>query len=266
MALANLVALVPAAPGYVGTFDAAIILGVRLVAGGTQAAALAYAVIVRFTLFVPITLVGLAALIIRYGGIARLRAALAGGVAEPHGSGRALGPRRLVVLGARAAGQLDRQRAARTSRPGRRPSVRPSVAAHPLGELAADGQAEAEAALARRRAAALEALEDPLAILAAHAGAVVGDRDVRVVAVVLGAHDDRRVLGRVAQRVVDEDAHDPGDGVGVAAAPAGAGRPRDVEVDAPGGRAQLELGADRAAQLAELDGLASAAGRRRRGG
>jgi uncharacterized membrane protein YbhN (UPF0104 family) len=86
MALANLVALVPAAPGYVGTFDAAIILGVRLVAGGTQAAALAYAVIVRFTLFVPITLVGLAALIIRYGGITRLRAALAGGVADPHGS------------------------------------------------------------------------------------------------------------------------------------------------------------------------------------
>ena len=86
MALANLVALVPAAPGYVGTFDAAIILGVRLVAGGTQAAALAYAVIVRFTLFVPITLVGLAALIIRYGGVSRLRAALARGSTEPQGS------------------------------------------------------------------------------------------------------------------------------------------------------------------------------------
>lgn len=76
MALANLVALVPAAPGYVGTFDAAVILGVRLVAGGTQAAALAYAVIVRFTLFVPITLVGLAALVVRYGGVSRLRDAL----------------------------------------------------------------------------------------------------------------------------------------------------------------------------------------------
>ena len=35
MALANLVALVPAAPGYLGTFDAAVLLGVRLVAGGT---------------------------------------------------------------------------------------------------------------------------------------------------------------------------------------------------------------------------------------
>jgi len=76
MALANLVALVPAAPGYVGTFDAAVILGVRLVAGGTHAAALAYAVVVRFVLFVPITVVGLAALVVRYGGLRRLRAAL----------------------------------------------------------------------------------------------------------------------------------------------------------------------------------------------
>jgi uncharacterized membrane protein YbhN (UPF0104 family) len=76
MALANLVALVPAAPGYVGTFDAAVILGVRLVAGGTHAAALAYAVVVRFVLFVPITLVGLAALVARYGGLRRLSLAL----------------------------------------------------------------------------------------------------------------------------------------------------------------------------------------------
>jgi uncharacterized membrane protein YbhN (UPF0104 family) len=68
MALANLVALVPAAPGYVGTFDAAVIFGVRLVAGGTHAAALAYVVVVRFVLFVPITLVGLVALMARYGG------------------------------------------------------------------------------------------------------------------------------------------------------------------------------------------------------
>jgi glycosyltransferase 2 family protein len=76
MALANLVALVPAAPGYVGTFDAAVILGVRLVAGGTHAAALAYAVVVRFVLFVPITIVGLVALVARYGGLRRLTAAL----------------------------------------------------------------------------------------------------------------------------------------------------------------------------------------------
>jgi uncharacterized membrane protein YbhN (UPF0104 family) len=76
MALANLVALVPAAPGYVGTFDAAVILAVRLVAGGTHAAALAYAVVVRFVLFVPITVVGLVALVARYGGLRRLTLAL----------------------------------------------------------------------------------------------------------------------------------------------------------------------------------------------
>jgi uncharacterized membrane protein YbhN (UPF0104 family) len=76
MALANLVALVPAAPGYLGTFDAAVLLGVRLVAGGTHAAALAYAVVVRFVLFVPITLVGLAALVVRYGGLRRVSVAL----------------------------------------------------------------------------------------------------------------------------------------------------------------------------------------------
>jgi glycosyltransferase 2 family protein len=76
MALANLVALVPAAPGYLGTFDAAVLLGVRLVAGDTHAAALAYAVVVRFVLFVPITLVGLVALVLRYGGMRRVSVAL----------------------------------------------------------------------------------------------------------------------------------------------------------------------------------------------
>jgi uncharacterized membrane protein YbhN (UPF0104 family) len=75
MSLANLVALVPAAPGYVGTFDAAVILAVRLVAGGTHATALAYAVVVRFVLFVPITVVGLVALIARDGGVRRLSVA-----------------------------------------------------------------------------------------------------------------------------------------------------------------------------------------------
>jgi uncharacterized membrane protein YbhN (UPF0104 family) len=76
MALANMIALVPAAPGYIGTFDAAVLLGVRLVAGGTHAAALAYAVVVRFVLFVPITLVGLVALVVRYGGLRRVSVAL----------------------------------------------------------------------------------------------------------------------------------------------------------------------------------------------
>jgi uncharacterized membrane protein YbhN (UPF0104 family) len=68
MALANIAALVPAAPGYVGTFDAAVLLGVSLVTSAGHPAALAYVVLVRFVLFVPITLVGLVALVARYGG------------------------------------------------------------------------------------------------------------------------------------------------------------------------------------------------------
>jgi uncharacterized membrane protein YbhN (UPF0104 family) len=76
MALANLVALVPAAPGYVGTYDAAVILGVRLVAGGTRAAALAYTLVVRFVLFVPITVVGLVVLVVRYGALREMAGAL----------------------------------------------------------------------------------------------------------------------------------------------------------------------------------------------
>ncbi len=76
MALANLVALVPAAPGNLGTFDAAVIFGVGIVAAGGHAAALAYTVILRFVLYVPITVVGLAALVARYGGLRRVNVAL----------------------------------------------------------------------------------------------------------------------------------------------------------------------------------------------
>jgi uncharacterized membrane protein YbhN (UPF0104 family) len=68
MALANIAALVPAAPGYVGTYDAAVLLGVSLVTSASHPAALAYVVLVRFVLFVPITVAGLVALVARYGG------------------------------------------------------------------------------------------------------------------------------------------------------------------------------------------------------
>jgi glycosyltransferase 2 family protein len=68
MALANIAALVPAAPGYVGTYDAAVLLGIGLVTSAAHPAAIAYVVLVRFLLFVPITLAGLLALVGRYGG------------------------------------------------------------------------------------------------------------------------------------------------------------------------------------------------------
>ena len=60
--------LVPAAPGYVGTFDAAIVFGLHAmsVEGGQ---AVAYALLVRFVLFVPITIGGLVLLLTRYRGL-----------------------------------------------------------------------------------------------------------------------------------------------------------------------------------------------------
>jgi uncharacterized membrane protein YbhN (UPF0104 family) len=76
MALANIAAMVPAAPGYVGTFDAAMVLGVRLVGAGPSSVALPYVLLVRFVLFVPITLVGLVLLVTRYGGLASARVAV----------------------------------------------------------------------------------------------------------------------------------------------------------------------------------------------
>jgi glycosyltransferase 2 family protein len=76
MALANIAALVPAAPGYVGTYDAAVLLGVSLVTSAGHPAAVAYVVLVRFVLFVPITIAGLVALVARYGGRSEIRSAL----------------------------------------------------------------------------------------------------------------------------------------------------------------------------------------------
>src|SRR4051794_16865819 len=71
VALTNLVALVPAAPGYVGTFDAAVLFGVKALTGVTSGAT--YVVALRLVLFVPIPLVGLVLLIVRHGGLATLR-------------------------------------------------------------------------------------------------------------------------------------------------------------------------------------------------
>jgi glycosyltransferase 2 family protein len=63
-------ALIPAAPGYVGTFDAAVLFGLKAlhVAGG---AAVTFAILVRFVIFVPITVVGFVLFVGRYGGLRR---------------------------------------------------------------------------------------------------------------------------------------------------------------------------------------------------
>ncbi len=77
VAFTNLCALVPAAPGYIGTYDAAVLFAVKTVSHVAGSAAVSYLLLLRFILFVPITVVGLILLFVRYGGLARLRAARA---------------------------------------------------------------------------------------------------------------------------------------------------------------------------------------------
>jgi uncharacterized membrane protein YbhN (UPF0104 family) len=62
MALTNLSALIPAAPGYVGTYDAAVLLALR----SLKLPALGYLLVLRFVLFVPITVAGFAVFLARY--------------------------------------------------------------------------------------------------------------------------------------------------------------------------------------------------------
>jgi glycosyltransferase 2 family protein len=79
VALTNFVAALPAAPGSIGTFDAAVAFGAgRLGASGS--AAVSYLIMLRFVLYVPITVVGFVVLVTRYGGWSKLRAALRTGV------------------------------------------------------------------------------------------------------------------------------------------------------------------------------------------
>jgi uncharacterized membrane protein YbhN (UPF0104 family) len=75
VALTNFVAALPAAPGSIGTFDAAVAFGAgRLGASGS--ASLSYLLLLRFVLYVPITIVGFVVLVTRYGGWSRLRSAI----------------------------------------------------------------------------------------------------------------------------------------------------------------------------------------------
>jgi uncharacterized membrane protein YbhN (UPF0104 family) len=74
VALTNFVAAIPAAPGSIGTFDAAVAFGTRAL-GGTGSAVTSYLLLLRFVLYVPVTAVGLIVMVVRYGGWARLREA-----------------------------------------------------------------------------------------------------------------------------------------------------------------------------------------------
>jgi uncharacterized membrane protein YbhN (UPF0104 family) len=64
-----------AAPGSIGTFDAAVAFGARRL-GATGSEAVSYMILLRFVLYVPITVVGFVLLVTRFGGWSRLRSAI----------------------------------------------------------------------------------------------------------------------------------------------------------------------------------------------
>jgi len=82
VAFTNAAALIPAAPGYIGTYDAAVIFAVGAVSDAAKSTILSYLLLLRFVLFIPITVVGLGLLVVRYGGLSRIRAARASARAE----------------------------------------------------------------------------------------------------------------------------------------------------------------------------------------
>jgi hypothetical protein len=73
VALASVFSMIPSGPAYAGTQDAAAIVGLKAL-GATGSQAVAYIVMLRFVIVVPITLVGLVLVAVRYGGLGRLRA------------------------------------------------------------------------------------------------------------------------------------------------------------------------------------------------
>jgi uncharacterized membrane protein YbhN (UPF0104 family) len=79
--LSSFFALIPAAPAYAGTFDAAVVFGLKAL-GITGGAAVSFAILVRAVLFVPITIVGLVLVLAHYGGRSALRLGR-GQAAEP---------------------------------------------------------------------------------------------------------------------------------------------------------------------------------------
>jgi len=70
--LASFFALIPAAPGYVGTYDAAVLFALHAM-DVPGSSAIGAALLFRLVIFVPVTIAGLVLMVARYGG---LRAAL----------------------------------------------------------------------------------------------------------------------------------------------------------------------------------------------
>jgi uncharacterized membrane protein YbhN (UPF0104 family) len=73
VALASVFSLIPSGPGYAGTQDTAVAIGIKAI-GGTGGTAIGYLLMLRFVIVVPITILGLILLVVRYGGLKNLRA------------------------------------------------------------------------------------------------------------------------------------------------------------------------------------------------
>lgn len=76
VALASVFSLIPSGPGYAGTQDAAVTIGIKAL-GGSGGTAVGYLLMLRFVIVVPITILGLILLAARYGGLSKLRSARA---------------------------------------------------------------------------------------------------------------------------------------------------------------------------------------------
>jgi glycosyltransferase 2 family protein len=76
VALASVFSLIPSGPAYAGTQDTAVAVGIKAL-GGTGSIAVGYLLMLRFVVVVPITILGLILLVVRYGGWKKLRAARA---------------------------------------------------------------------------------------------------------------------------------------------------------------------------------------------
>jgi hypothetical protein len=72
--IASLASAIPAGPGFVGTYDGGVLLALHAanVQGG---AATGFLLLLRAVVFIPVTIVGLVVLVVRYGGLRRNRGA-----------------------------------------------------------------------------------------------------------------------------------------------------------------------------------------------
>jgi uncharacterized membrane protein YbhN (UPF0104 family) len=71
LALSSMLVLIPAGPGYAGTLDAAVLVGVHAL-DRSSSAALTYLILLRFVLMIPITVAGLIIGATRFGGVQKL--------------------------------------------------------------------------------------------------------------------------------------------------------------------------------------------------